>query len=46
MVKIIRSTFYKFYPIFISIYGYMVSGVRIQLPGAFVLTPETLWKLG
>ena len=29
----------KFYPSFIPIYGYMVSGVRIKLPGASVLTP-------
>jgi hypothetical protein len=30
----------KFYTSFIPIYGYMVSGVRIQLPGASVLTPH------
>jgi hypothetical protein len=41
MVKITCSMVSKFYPSFIPIYGYMVSGVRIQLPGAFVLTPET-----
>jgi hypothetical protein len=41
LVKIIRNMFSKFYPGFIPICGYMVSGVRIQLPGTSVLTPET-----
>jgi hypothetical protein len=30
----------EFYPGSLSIYRYMVSGVRVQRPGAFVLTPE------
>ena len=41
MVEITFNMFSKFYPRFIPIYGYMVSGVRIQLPGASVLTPDT-----
>jgi len=41
LVKITRNMFSKFYPDFFPIYGYMVSGVRIQLPCTSVLTPET-----
>lgn len=41
MVKITGKMSSKFYPGFITIYWYMVSGVRIQLPGASGLTPET-----
>jgi hypothetical protein len=41
MEKIARNMSFKFYPKIIPIYGYMVSGVWIQLPGASVLTPET-----
>ena len=44
MVRITRNTFSKLYPSFIPIYRYMVSGVRIQLPGASILTPETFCK--
>jgi hypothetical protein len=46
LVKITHNMCFKFYPDFIPIYGYMVSGVRIQLPGASVLTlkPETFCK--
>jgi len=40
-VKITRNMSSKFYPGFIPIFGYMVSGVRIQLPGASVLKPDT-----
>ncbi len=43
-MKITRNMSSKFYPDFIPIYGYMVSSVRIQLPGTSVLTPETFWK--
>jgi hypothetical protein len=34
----------KFYPVFIPMKGYMVSDVRIQLPGAFGLTPSALYN--
>ena len=49
VMKITRNMSTKLYPDFIPIYGYMisgvrcqVSGVRIQLPGASVLTLEPL----
>ena len=44
IVKITRSMFYKFYPSFISIYGYMVSGVRCQDSTPGCLCPDT-WNL-
>jgi hypothetical protein len=43
-MKITRNMSSKFYPDFIPIYEYMVSSIKIQLPGASVLTPETFWK--
>ena len=39
MVKITRNMSSNFYLSFISIYGYIVSGFMIQLPGVSVLTP-------
>jgi hypothetical protein len=41
MVKITRNMSSKFYPDYIPIFGYMVSGIRIQHPGDSLLTPET-----
>jgi len=41
LVKITLNISSKFYPGFIPIYGYRISGVRIQLPGASALTPDT-----
>jgi hypothetical protein len=38
IVRITRNMYYKFYLSFMPVYGYLVSGVRIQLPGAFILT--------
>ena len=37
-MKITRNMLSHFYPSFIPISGYMVSGARIQLPGISVLT--------
>ena len=39
-VKFTGNMFSKFYPDFIPIYLYKVSGVRIQLPDASELTPR------
>jgi hypothetical protein len=41
MVEITLYISSKFYSDYIPIYMYMVSGVRIQLNGTSVLTPET-----
>ena len=41
LVKITRNMYSKFYPSFIPIYGYMVSGFRCQGSTPGCLRPDT-----